>query len=286
MAENVEQMEAKEGEAAAVEKRQRSSIAFTYDDFDAAAAVAHAIHSNAGHGTCSLAQLAPWMKQSVKSSGFRVQLAAARLFGLIDSDNTESYRLTPLGIRAVDPAQARAAKAEAFLTVPLFKALFEKYKGTVTPPGAALEREIVALGVSEKQKARARQIFESSAKQTGFREHGPAQLVMPAVVVPPPGAQSPPPGGSGSGGSGGVGGGGGNGGSGGGGGGGLDLDLDPLLIALLQKIPNQGEPWPKEKRMRWFKTFAMNVSQVYDDEDEPIELTVSLEKQQQGHPGG
>src|SRR5438067_1246878 len=108
MAENVEQMEAKEGkegEAAIAEKRQRSAIAFTYDDFEAAAAVAHAIHSNAGHGTCSLAQLAPWMKQSAKSSGFRVQLAAARLFGLIDSDNTESYRLTPLGIRVVDPAQ-------------------------------------------------------------------------------------------------------------------------------------------------------------------------------------
>ena len=274
MAENVEQMEAKEtkeGEAATAEKRQRSAIAFTYDDFDAAAAVAQAIHSNAGHGTCSLAQLAPWMKQSAKSSGFRVQLAAARLFGLIDSDNAESYRLTPLGIRVVDPAQARAARVEAFLSVPLFKALYEKYKGTVTPPNAALEREIVALGVSEKQKARARQVFESSAKQTGFREHGPAQLVMPAVVVPPPGAQNPPPaGGGGDGGNGG-------GNSGGGGGGvGVELDLDPLLIALLQKIPSQGAEWPRDRRLRWFRTFAMNVSQVYDaDDDDPVELTIS-----------
>lgn len=266
MDENVEQMSVKESEPAAAEKRQRSSIAFTYDDFDAAAEVAQAIHSNVGHGTCSMAQLAPWMKQSVKSSGFRVQLAAARLFGLIDSDNTETYRLTPLGIRVVDPAQARAAKAEAFLNVPLFKALFEKYKGAVTPPNAALEREIVALGVSEKQKARARQVFESSARQTGFREHGPAQLVMPAVVVSPPSAQVAPPSGNG---------GGSGGGGGGGSGGDLDLDLDPLLIALLQKIPNQGEPWPKEKRLRWFKTFAMNVSQVYDDEDDPVEMTIN-----------
>ncbi|WP_421882566.1 hypothetical protein [Methylibium sp.] len=265
MAENVEQIETKDSEAAPAEKRQRSAIAFTYDDFDSAAAVAQAIHSNVGHGTCSMAQLAPWMKQSVKSSGFRVQLAAARLFGLIDSNDPETYRLTPLGIRVVDPAQMRAAKAEAFLNVPLFKALFEKYKGSLTPPNAALEREIVALGVSEKQKARARQVFESSAKQTGFREHGPAQLVMPAVVVPPPSGQALPPGGSGGGGGGGSGGGGGD----------LGLDLDPLLIALLQKIPNQGAPWPKEKRLRWFKTFAMNVSQVYDEEDDPVELNVT-----------
>lgn len=164
----------------------------------------------------------------------------------------------------VDPAQARAAKAESFLKVPLFSALFEKYNGGVLPPNAAaLEREIVALGVSEKQKARARQIFESSATQTGFREQGANRLVMPAVVVPPP---APPPSDDDKRGNG-----------GGGGGGEVGLNLDPLLIALLQKIPNQGEPWPKEKRVRWFKTFAMNVSQVYDEEDDPVEIDIKAQ---------
>lgn len=246
--------------------RQRSTIAFPYSDSESANEVAAAIHGNVGHGTCSTAQLAPWMDQSAKSSGFRTQLAAARLFGLIDSDGPESYRLTPLGIKVVDPAQARGAKAEAFLKVPLFAALFEKYKAGVIPPTAALEREIAALGVSEKQKARARQVFESSAQQCGFLDHGAKRLVMPAVMVPPPAAGSS----SGTDSGGGKGGGGGN-------GGGFDVgfDLDPLLIALLQKIPPQGEPWSKERRLRWFKTFAMNVSQVYDGEDDPVELNIS-----------
>jgi hypothetical protein len=239
--------------------RQRSTIGFPYTDYDGASEVAVAIHANVGHGTCSTAQLAPWMGQSSKSSGFRTQLAAARLFGLIDSENAESYRLTQLGTKVVDPAQGRAAKAEAFLKVPLFAALFEKYKEGVTPPTAALEREIVSLGVSEKQKARARQVFESSAQQCGFRDHGANRLVMPAVMVPPP---PPPPPSSG--------------GGGGGGGGVVGMNLDPLLIALLQKIPPQGELWPKERRIRWFKTFAMNVSQVYDGEDDPVELNISL----------
>jgi hypothetical protein len=57
------------------------------------------------------------------------------------------------------------------------------------------------------------------------------------------------------------------------------LDLDPLLLALLQKIPNRGESWPIEKRLRWFRTFAMNVSQVYDNDDDPVELRVSVEPQ-------
>lgn len=259
MAENVNPLEDDDGEQTEPGRRQRSTIAFPYSDYGDALAVAAAIHGNVGHGTCSMSQLAPWMNQSQKSSTFRTQLAAARLFGLIDSDSADSYRLTPLGTRVVDPAQARAAKAEAFLKVPLFAALYEKYKSGVVPPNAALEREIAALGVSEKQKARARQVFESSAEQTGFREHGPNRLVMPAVVVPPP---KPPEDKERTGG-------------GGGGGSDIGLDLDPLLIALLRKIPNQGEQWPREKRLRWFKTFAMNVSQVYDSEDEPIELSIT-----------
>lgn len=246
--------------------RQRSTIAFPYTDYEGGEKVALSIHGNAGHGICSPAQLAAWMEQSPKSSTFRTQLAAARLFGLIDSDNAESYRLAELGTKVVDPAQSRAAKAQAFLSVPLFSALYEKYKNGVTPPTAALEREIVALGVSEKQKARARQTFESSAEQTGFRAHGANRLVMPAVVVPPP----PPPDdnkgkrGGGSGGSGGD----------------VGLNLDPLLIALLQKIPPQGNDWPQDRRLRWFKTFAMNVSEVYDAEaDDPVELDIKLKNE-------
>jgi hypothetical protein len=246
--------------------RQRSTIAFPYSDFDSAENVARAIYENVGHGTCSASsQLAAWMKVSAKSSGFRTQLSSARLFGLVENGKSEAYRLTDLGIRVLDPSQSKSAKAEAFLCVPLFKALYEKYKGVVTPPTAALEAEIVSLGVAEKQKSRARQNFESSAVQTGFREQGANRLVMPAVVVLPPQAAN------------------------------IDkvekfgvestadekkaLDLDPLLLALLQKIPKRGESWPAEKRLRWFRTFAMNVSQVYDDDNEPVELRVIVDTQ-------
>lgn len=266
MSESVESLEGEVADDAEEKGRQRSTISFPYTDFEAAASVARAIHENVGHGTCSVAhQLAPWMKLSSKSSGFRTYVAAARLFGLIDSDSADAYRLTTLGTQVVDPLQARIAKAEAFLRVPLFKALYEKYKTGVTPPNQALEREIVALGVSEKQKARARQVFESSAQQTGFREHGATRLVMPAVFTKPDsGAPVEPTK------------------NGGGGEGGdvattVSLNLDPLIVALLQKIPPRSEKWTAEKRLRWFRTFAMNVSQVYDDHDDSaVELDINL----------
>jgi hypothetical protein len=239
-------------------KRQRSAIGFPYADYNSVAVIAAAIHQNCGHGHCSAAQLAAWTDQSPKSSGFRIQLAAARLFGVLESDNPDSMRLTELGRQIADPAKARAAKAQAFLRVPLFKALYEKYKDGVTPPSGALEREIVSLGVAEKQKARARQVFESSAQQTGFRDAAKDGLVPPAVLVKDVLPVDEKPKGNGTGNDGGDG-----------------LSLDPLLMALLRKIPANDAGWPPENRLRWFRTFAMNVSQVYDD-SEPVELEITL----------
>jgi hypothetical protein len=258
MTENVEPLEAEDEDSGEDGKRQRSAIAFPYTDYDNVAAIANSIHENVGHGDCSPGQLAAWTNQSAKSSGFRTQLSAARLFGVMESGDADGLRLTDLGRRIVDPAQARAAKAEAFLRVPLFKALYEKYKDGVTPPSAALEREIAGLGVAEKQKARARQVFESSAQQTGFRQAAPNRLVMPAVVVKenPPEIEKR---------------------RNGGGDGGGDLHLDPLLMALLRKIPQADAGWPADNRLRWFRTFAMNVSQVYDDAS-PVELEIELRK--------
>lgn len=64
---------------------------------------------------------------------------------------------------------------------------------------------------------------------------------------------------------------------GGNGGGGVSLNLDPLLIELLKKIPPTNDGWPAPQRLRWFKTFAMNVSQIYDEDEAPVELEIKLE---------
>ena len=238
-------------------KRQRSTIGFPYTDYDSSATIAVAIHTYVGHGECSQGQLAAWTNQSVKSSGFRVQLSGAKLFGLIESGvDAGNLKLTELGRRIVDPNKARTAKAEAFLNVPLFKELYEKYKDGITPPNHALEREILLLGVAEKQIAKARQVFESSAQQTGFRDVDAKRLVMPAMIVKQGDNQEKL--------------------------GNEDrdnsegsLDLDPLIMALLRKIPKEN--WSAESRLRWFRTFAMNVSQVYDDDTNPVELKINLE---------
>ena len=265
MNEKVEPIEGEKDDPSKVVKRQRSTIAFPYTDFESSFEIANAIHGNMGHGECTQVQLAAWTSQSVKSSTFRSQVAAAKLFALVEVGlDTGSLKLTELGRQTFDPSKERSAKAKAFLAVPLFEALYEKYKNGVTPPNAALEREIASLGVAEKQKAKARQVFENSAQQTGFREIAPNKLVMPATRIT--GEEKPPP--QAKHGKGGGGGGDGEG----------DLGLDPLIMALLRMIPKSNESWPVEKRLRWFRTFAMNVSQVYDDDD-IVELIIELAPQ-------
>ena len=51
-------------------------------------------------------------------------------------------------------------------------------------------------------------------------------------------------------------------------------------MALLQKVPSKEEGWAAAKRVRWFRTFAMNVSQIYDDDDKPpVELKIDVAKE-------
>jgi hypothetical protein len=56
------------------------------------------------------------------------------------------------------------------------------------------------------------------------------------------------------------------------------LGLDPLLVALLKKVPSPDKGWPGPARVRWFRTFAMNVSQIYHGDGEPVEMKIDLEK--------
>jgi hypothetical protein len=54
-------------------------------DLASAIGLVDAIHAHVGLGECDDDQLAAWTDQSVKSSSFRLQIATARMFGVIDA---------------------------------------------------------------------------------------------------------------------------------------------------------------------------------------------------------
>ena len=230
--------------------RQRSTIGFPYADLNSCVEMADAIHGHVGLGDCDDDQLAAWTNQSPNSSGFRVQMYAARTFGLLVGEGGR-HKLTELGRMIVDPNQVREARARAFLNVPLFRALYESYKGGVIPPTAALELAIVGLGVSDKQKERARQVFEKSADEAGFFEHGRNRLVQPGVPPREPKADRDKNE---------------NGNADGGGGRDEPPDIDPIIRGLLARLPKSGADWPEKERKLWLQLLEGSFKLIYKDQ--------------------
>lgn len=232
----------------AADKRERSTIQFPYSDLEDASRIPKAVHANADM-QCALDQLAAYVKQPITSGTFRVRLSSAAIFGLTENERG-TVRLTDLGRRICDPSQEADAAAEAFLRVPLYARIYENYKGFTLPPPAALERFMREAGVSPKQTDKARQAFARSAKQAGFFAHGEDRLVRPAQSGPgtkpidrsdeeTPSRKH---------------------GSNGGGGGG---EIDPLIAALIQKLPQRGEKWPAPERVMWLQMMSMAFQMAY-----------------------
>jgi hypothetical protein len=256
------------------EKRSlvQSSVGFPYNDLDTGIAVAQAI-MGAGGVALTREQLAGVMKLSVSSGTFITKTATARIFGLIATVQGK-YELTNLGFAIIDNDEnsQRAAKAEAFLTVPLYKRTYEEFKGRQLPPRAY----------------NARLAFDKSANQAGFFPAGPDRLIEPILRGPvgptgptgpagpisygnsppsPNGPSGPPAGGlhermsadlpvrprfySA-------------------GGGDVGLDLDQLIVGLLKRLPKSGEEWETEKRARWLQTLSANFDMIYQADDGKI----------------
>ena len=248
-------------------KRQRSSIAFPYMDLNEAIALAKAIHNNVGTGTCSDKQLGPWVKLSPTSSGFRSRLTASRLFGLIDTDRWEALRLAELGRLVVDSKREREGRAKAFLNVPLYAALHDKYRGSALPPTAALEKELVGLGVASTLTDTARRVLERSAEQAGFYEAGRDRLVLPGYT-PSEAAHEVVAEKQGGGGNGGR--------HGGSSGGGNDIgEHDPLIIGLFRKLPPPESEWSTAARLKRLQTAANIFDLLYTGDGGGIAVTAA-----------
>lgn len=249
--------------------REFSTIQFPYQDLENAIGVARAMIDNGG-GKFTREQLAGVMKLSPTSGNFVLKLGASKMFGLTESDNGK-HELTQLGYSIVekDEARERAARVQAFLTVPLFRKIYDEFRNKQLPPRPhGLEAAIVKLGVIANRKADARLTFDKSATQAGFFSLGQDRLIEPLVGAPvstertrtsdeQPSArantevQQAAPSAS---------------------------KVDPLIKGLLDRLPTPGEKWPTEKRFRWLQTLAANLDFVYLTEDGDKAIIIEMKQ--------
>lgn len=242
------------------ETRDQSTIRFPYGDLDDGISVAKSI-MECGGIPCDADQLAGAMRQTPSSGSFRLKIATARIFGLIETVQGK-YQLTNLGFAITDQVRERGARADAFLRVPLYKRVYEEFRNRQLPPRpAALEHAFVDFGVAPKQKGNARYAFERSAQQAGYFDQGgrdrlirppvagisapetPDQLITePALAAQETRDRSTYRSGS-------------NGGSGGG--------RHPFIEGLLERLPQPDTVWSIEGRAAWLEAAASVFKLIY-----------------------
>ena len=239
--------------------RGRSTIEFPYSDLSNAIEVAQMINDRAGL-ECEVAQLAAWMGQSATGGTFRSRYSASRIFGLIETERGGRVRLTELGFDVLNAQRSDKAKAQAFLSVALFRQIYETYKGRALPPSAALQRVMKDLGVAPKQVERARQTFIKSAQVAQFIDQKTGVFIEPAFrqsndrsLSNPPTDDNPPQK------------------RGGGDDVGLPPHLDPIIRGLIDRLPKAGDIWPSKQRELWLGILKNAFELVYKEEEDQDE---------------
>lgn len=250
----VEPLEVPDGE------RGRSTISFPYADLDDAVNVAKAVHA-VGGTSCQWEQLAAKLDQSSTSGTFRLRMLGAKTFAVLTYDKGV-VTLTPLGSRICDPQQEKAARVEAFLAVPLYLKVYDEFKSGSLPPTSGLEAAMVKMGVAEKQKDKARQVFQRSAKQAGFSEYAD-RLVRPSIkasdTIPATTPQETPenPEKKKSRDEG-------------------DNELPPFIRGLLTKLPPPDSEWPNEKRAKWLQAAVHIFDLMYTDSEDDSKRSITI----------
>lgn len=237
--------------ASEAKKRFKSEIEFPYSDLESAAELAQTINDRAG-SSAENEELAVWMGQTASGGTFRTRLGAAKMFGLIETGQGRAT-LTQLGRDVLaSSGKAHAARVTAFLNVELFKVMYDQFKGNALPPSPAIERQVEQLGVSPKQKERARQTFMKSAQYAGFIDASTGRFVKPGIAQnegvrdEKPREEKHDTGGDG--------------------GGGKPPPVDPIIAGLLARLPKSGDVWPIAERKLWLQLLEGSFQLIYKDQ--------------------
>ncbi len=153
--------------------RQRSVYLFPAYGFTTALDIASRVEESGG-GILTEETLAINLGLSAKSSGFRLKSLSARQFQLIGKQG-DTLTTTPVAKAIFKPTSSEDALRgyrEAFLSIPLFKAVAERYKGQRLPDSQTLrnvlEREFY---VEASRVQQAERILLDSARDAHLLKH-------------------------------------------------------------------------------------------------------------------
>jgi hypothetical protein len=249
-------------------KAKHSQIKFPSVDLRGAAQVpkAMALHNAA---RCTHADAYAFLEDLGAGGSPNIKVAAAGHYGFVLTGRGYIV-LTDLGAQTIEPPTRIHAFRKGFLQVPLFRELAERYSREPLPSDVELERYMAELGVTPSAASRARWSFYGAAKQAQLLTENEDRLQIPhglfaeaeekpkplvkseSVTVVPihPEAKTFVPGS-------------------------FkaaqvveelhDVDIDPILMGLLRRLPKDPESWSPEARAKWWEAWRVTFRLVYGD---------------------
>src|SRR5438270_530466 len=239
----------------------RSAFTAPYFDLESSIKVARVIYEKGG-GSCTADQLANWLDYaSTRSGTFLTRVSAANKHFRLIEQNGDHFIITENAekiLAPVMPEDTTNAKAEAFLSAPLFGKVYEQFKGSQLPPEVGLKNLFQSTyKVTPDRVANAVRIFLNSADQAGLlvRSGDRSRLIRPTpAFAPARSAKSPedaspvppekPRGGGGDG----------------------PTGVHSAIIGLLRELPPPGTPWNQQKRDQFLLTFDNLIKLLYPAE--------------------
>lgn len=166
----------------------RSELRFPSYNLDESIKVPKAVHAQGG-GSCSLEHLATYLNYKGTNNGaFVSKVGAARMFGLLQKSGN-LFAPTQLGHQLLSPVYPHEVKqglVEAFFNVPLFKRIYDDFKGRELPPEAGLKNAMRSqYGILDSRIDLAYRVLIDSAETAGlFATRGGARthLIIPQIA--------------------------------------------------------------------------------------------------------
>jgi hypothetical protein len=251
--------------AVAAKQRVRASGENRYPSYDLNSCIALAKKvKDEGGNDCTPEQLGALLGyKNTNGGGFATRVANAKMFGLIETVQGR-YRITSRAetiLYSITDSERQHAMVDAFLTVPMYKRIYEMHKGQRLPEALGMQNLLhrqfqIPTG---DRTALALRVFMDTADQAGFfrgTQGRRTNLVLPIIApsAEPSGDTPPPPEQSRNGG----------GGSGikGGGDGGGSISRGKLLDGMWEMLPS-GDAWTEAELQTWLKMLTMALRVRY-----------------------
>lgn len=246
---------------------EKSKVSYPYFNLKQSIEVANLVHTKGG-GVCTRDQIASFLGYStIKSGTFLTRISAAKMFGFIDikKDRISIKEKAKKIIAPIMPEDADKAKIEAFLTVPLFNMVYNRFKGSTLPPDAGLKNLFENEYFIVKDRITpALRVLKESAEQAGFFSTGGRNKLIQPVLnnfaaeieaqkkpkkedgAPPQVSPQKP----------------------GDGGDEPPTGIHTAIIGLLRELPKAGTVWQKTKKDRFLKAFESTLDFIYPESSE------------------